>query len=59
MFKVRQAFSKLTKMRKKWLINVSEERDMINATHDNGMSLKQILIFFFDVNLFLVYQSIR
>ena len=42
MFKVRQAFSKLSKMSKKWLINVSEELDTIIATLSNGRSLKQI-----------------
>ena len=38
-------------MSKKWLINVSEELDMINVTLDNGRRLKQFL---FGVSLFLV-----
>ena len=40
----------------KWLINVSEEPDMINATLDIGRSLRQIII---GVSLFLVFQAIR
>ena len=43
-------------MRKKWLISVSEEPDMINATFDNGRSLKQLII---GVSLFLAFQAIR
>ena len=35
---------------------VSEEPDMINATLDNGRSLKQ---FFISVSLLLVFQAIR
>ena len=31
-------------MRKKWLINVSEEPDMINTILDNGRSLRQLII---------------
>ena len=43
-------------MSKKWLINVSEEPDMINATLDNRRSLRQVLI---GVSLFLAFQAIR
>ena len=43
-------------MRKKWLINVSEEPDMINTTLDNGRSLRQLVI---GVSLFLAFQAIR
>ena len=42
-------------MRGKWLVNVSEEPDMINNTLDNGRSLKQ---FIFGVSLFLAFQAI-
>ena len=41
-------------MRKKWLINVSEEPDMINATLDIGRSLKQIII---GVSFFFAFQG--
>ena len=43
-------------MKKKWLINVSEEADMINTTLDNERSLKQIII---GVSLFLAFQVIK
>ena len=43
MFKLRKAFGILSKMRKKWLNNMSEKPDMINTTLDNGRSLKQFL----------------
>ena len=43
-------------MRKKWLINVSEESDMISITLDNGRSLRQLII---GVSLFLAFQAIR
>ena len=43
-------------MRKKWLINVSEEPDMINTTLDNGRSLRQVII---GVSMFLAFQAIR
>ena len=43
-------------MRKKWLINVSEESDMINITLDNGRSLRQLII---GVSFFLAFQAIR
>ena len=43
-------------MRKKWLINVNEEPDMINITLDNGRSLRQLII---GVSLFLAFQAIR
>ena len=43
-------------MRKKWLINVSEESDMINITLDNGGSLRQLII---GVSFFLAFQAIR
>ena len=36
---------KLSKMSKKWLINVSEGPNMINATLDNGESLKHVCFF--------------
>ena len=35
---------------------MSEETDVINATLDNGRSLRQIII---GVSLFLVFQAIR
>ena len=38
-------------MRKKWLINVGEDRHMRNTTFDNGRSSKQIFV---GVSLFLV-----
>ena len=41
-------------MRKKWLINVSEEPDMINTTLDNGRSLRQLII---GVSFFLAFQA--
>ena len=40
-------------MRKKWLINVSEEPDMINSTLDNGRSVKQLII---GISLFLAFK---
>ena len=40
----------------KWLINMSEEPDMINATLDNGRSLRQLII---GVSLFFAFQAIR
>ena len=43
-------------MRGKWLINVSEESDMINTTLDNGRSFRQLII---GVSLFLAFQAIR
>ena len=43
-------------MRKNWLINMSEESDMINTTLDNGRSLRQLII---GVSLFLASQAIR
>ena len=43
-------------MGKKWLINVSEEPDMINTTLDNGRSLRQLII---GVSLFFAFQAIR
>ena len=43
-------------MMKKWLINVSEEPDMINSTLDNGRSLRQLII---GVSFFLPFQAIR
>ena len=42
-------------MRKKWLIYVSEEPDMINTTLDNR-SLRQLII---GVSLFLAFQAIK
>ena len=43
-------------MRNKWLINVSEEPDMINTTLDNRRSLGQLII---GVSFFLAFQAIR
>ena len=43
-------------MREKWLINVSEEPDMINTTLENGRSLRQFII---GVSLFLAFLAIR
>ena len=43
-------------MRKKWLINVSEEPDMINTTLNNRRSLRQLII---GVSFFLAFQAIR
>ena len=43
MFKVRQVFWKLSEMRRKWLINVSEEPGMMNTTPDNRRSLRQLI----------------
>ena len=40
----------------KWLINVSEEPDMINTTLDNGRSLRQLII---GASLFLAFQAIK
>ena len=43
-------------MSKKWLINVSEEPNMINATLGNGRSLKHVFI---RCQLFLLFPAIR
>ena len=43
-------------MRKNWLINVSEEPDVINTTLDNGRSVRQLII---GVSFFLAFQAIR
>ena len=43
-------------MRKKWLINVSEEPDMINPMLDNGRRLRQLII---GVSLLLAFQAVR
>ena len=43
-------------MREKWLINVSEKPDTINATPDNERSLGQLII---GVSFFLTFQAIR
>ena len=43
-------------MRKKWLINVSEELAMINTILDNGSSLRQLVI---GLSSFLAFQAIR
>ena len=43
-------------MRAKWLINVSEESDMINTTLDNERSLRELTI---GVSFFLAFQAIR
>ena len=47
---------KIFENEEKWLINVSEEPDMINTTLDNGRSLRQLII---GVSLFLAFQAIR
>ena len=47
---------KIFQNEEKWLINVSQEPDMINTTLDNGRSLKQLII---GVSLFLAFQAIR
>ena len=46
---------KIFENEEKWLINVSEEPDMINSTLDNGRSLRQLII---GVSLFLAFQAI-
>ena len=56
MFKVSKVFLKFWEMRKKWLINVSGEPDMINTTLDNRRSLRQLIV---GVSLFLAFQAIR
>ena len=43
-------------MRKKWLINVSEEPGIINTTLDYGRSLRKLII---GVSLFLAFQVNR
>ena len=43
-------------MRKKWLINLSEEPNTLNATLYIGRSLRQIIT---GVSLFLAFQTIR
>ena len=43
-------------MRKKWLINVSEEPDLINTSLDKRKSLRRLII---GVSLFLAFQAIR
>ena len=43
-------------MRKKWLIDVSEEPDTINTTLNNGRSLRQLVI---GVSFFIAFQVIR
>ena len=43
-------------MSKKWLIDVSEEPSMTNATLDNGRILKHVFI---RCQLFLLFQGIR
>ena len=47
---------KIFENEEKWLINVSEEPDMVNITFDNGRSLRQLTI---GVSLFLAFQAIR
>ena len=46
----------LSKIRKQWLIDVSEEPNMRSATLDTEGSLKHILI---DVSLFLMFLADR
>ena len=43
-------------MRKKWLISVREEPDMISTTLDNGRRLRKLII---GVSLFFAFQAIR
>ena len=43
-------------MRKKWLIDMSEEPDMMNTTLANGRSLGQLII---GVIVFLAFQDNR
>ena len=43
-------------MRKKWLININEEPDMINTTLDNRRGLRHLII---GVGVFLAFQAIR
>ena len=43
-------------MRKKWLVNVSEESEMIKITLDNRRSSRQLII---GVSFFLAFQAIR
>ena len=43
-------------MKKKWLIRMSEEPDMINTTLDNRISLRQLIV---GVSLFFAFQDIR
>ena len=46
-------------MRKKWLIKVSEELDMINTTLDNGRNLRQLIIAFQAIRKSLKYVKFR
>ena len=46
-------------MNKKWLINVSEEPNIINATLDNGMSLKHVFILCQSFQAINVEQEIK
>ena len=56
MFESQISVLKILENEKKWLINVSEEPDMINTTLGNGKSLRQLII---GVTLFLAFQAIR
>ena len=47
---------KIFENEEKWLINVSDEPNMINTTPDNGRSLRQLII---GVSLLLAFQAIR
>ena len=47
---------KIFENEEKWLINVSEEPDMINTTLDNGRSLRQLIV---SVSFFLAFQTVR
>ena len=47
---------KIFENEEKWLINVSEEPDVISTTLDNRRSLRQLII---GVSLFLAFQAIR
>ena len=46
-------YFEIFEIEEKWLINVSEESDMINTTLDNGRSLRQLII---GVSLFLAFK---
>ena len=46
---------KIFKNEEKWLINVSEEPDMINTTLDNERTLRQLIV---GVSFFVAFQAI-
>ena len=47
---------KIFENEEKWLINVSNEPDVINPTLDNGRSLRQLIV---GISLFLAFQAIK